>query len=487
MLVAPQLAGLRELRGDLRNLALLVFDLLRDVLDLPLEHSDRVGHLVDPARRHRGRARVGRTVCLAALFLVEVCGLLALQDADHVVNGTDDLVEVPTGPQRSGQRREASIVAGRRSRPELLESAARRGADRALTQLQQGPGLVLRLVGLLEQISRVVAAQNGDRLADGGQLPGAQLLAVLPLGPLVHQRLLHLLDVAGVILHLQLEVVDLLRGLHPGHPLGTILQVHSLQRLLGGTILLVLVAHELVKQGLGLLLLLRGLRQVVRERLQQLREHALDLAGAGLVVGLEGGLAVQLLPIVDWHLCGQEPPEEEGVALGQHLLPELHSPREGGCLAVARREAAGSLAPQPEQRALLVPFRGRPQDLHRVVQGRDSLVHLLLGLGVVLVLPRPRPGGDLDVAGERLNLLLQVPTLRRELDAACVEIGDVGLEHVDPARGCGIGLGLLAYDALCPAHVGLIEVLLLLRLLLNVSAQALQQLRHARDRAERAR
>mmetsp|Transcript_106815 Transcript_106815/g.284187 ORF Transcript_106815/g.284187 Transcript_106815/m.284187 type:complete len:201 (+) Transcript_106815:1372-1974(+) len=185
-----------------------------------------------------------------------------------------------------------------------------------------------------------------------------------------------------VRLDLVLERLDLFFGLRLREGPGAVLlhERHQggLRRaqhgLLGGL--------ERAVRGLGSSLGLLGIEQVLREGALHLLQQGHDLLRARLVLGLERGLPIQLLPVPRGHVAGElalEKPSvglaEHAAAQGQHLLqalPHAKQPSRGG---PADKHCAGS---------------GGLQGRNGAVERRNGLLHLRLGCHEVLVLLRPQ-------------------------------------------------------------------------------------------------
>mmetsp|Transcript_124138 Transcript_124138/g.276967 ORF Transcript_124138/g.276967 Transcript_124138/m.276967 type:complete len:296 (-) Transcript_124138:342-1229(-) len=293
-------------------------------------------------------------------------------------------------------------------------------ADLALLEQR----VALRREGLLEQIARVVVAQDGDGLADRRDLSLAELAPLLPLNLLLIQRLLDIGDVVRVVGDLLLQVSELLHGFLPGEELGAILLLQLPQSILGSIPLSALGDHEFVEKVLGLLLLLSRLHQVRGKGLKQLAKHLLDLEGACLVALLEGCLAIELLPIPCRHLASKKTAKEERIALAEELVAQGQRLGKSGRLSGAR---LGTIATAHcEEHTLLVALGGRSQDVDGAGERIDGLIHLVCGHLVVLLLLPPDLGCDLDAAPELFDLLLEVNTLCGELDAAGIQVRNVG-------------------------------------------------------------
>mmetsp|Transcript_42399 Transcript_42399/g.137049 ORF Transcript_42399/g.137049 Transcript_42399/m.137049 type:complete len:211 (+) Transcript_42399:1712-2344(+) len=137
-----------------------------------------------------------------------------------------------------------------------------------------------------------------------------------------------------------------------------------------------------------------------------------------------------------------------------------------------------------KQDALCMAFGGGLENLDGLRESIDGLLHLVLRLLIVLVLLLAHLGGHLDVTGELLDPLGEVLALGGELDAAVVEVGDVGRELVRARLAGGVRLALLADDGRGPTHEGIVEIFLGLGLFLDVRGDAVEQLHHARDGAQ---
>mmetsp|Transcript_124139 Transcript_124139/g.276974 ORF Transcript_124139/g.276974 Transcript_124139/m.276974 type:complete len:302 (-) Transcript_124139:342-1247(-) len=284
--------------------------------------------------------------------------------------------------------------------------------------------IALRREGALEEIPRVVVAQDRDGLADSRDLPSADLAPLLPLGLLLIQGLGDIGDEVCVSLDLGLQLIELRRGFLPREALGAVLLLLLNQGLLGCIPLSALGDHEFVEKVLGLLLLLSRLHQVRGKGLKQLAKHLLDLEGACLVALLEGCLAIELLPIPCRHLASKKTAKEERIALAEELVAQGQRLGKSGRLSGAR---LGTIATAHcEEHTLLVALGGRSQDVDGAGERIDGLIHLVCGHLVVLLLLPPDLGCDLDAAPELFDLLLEVNTLCGELDAAGIQVRNVG-------------------------------------------------------------
>mmetsp|Transcript_162419 Transcript_162419/g.516015 ORF Transcript_162419/g.516015 Transcript_162419/m.516015 type:complete len:421 (-) Transcript_162419:40-1302(-) len=344
--------------------------------------------------------------------------------------------------------------------------------------------VALRRQGLFEQVPSVIRVKGGDGLVDGRDFVGADLLAVLPLARLGREGGLGVSDVLRVGLDLLAEGLDLGHGLALRQPPRRTLDLHGDEGVLGFGLLLILGIHQHTMH-LDRLRLLGG--RVLEARLelgQQARQGLLDVARACPVLFLERGLAVELLPILHRHLPREDALQENDIGLGEAVASNLENQAHRLGVRLPGLDGVAAAGPQPQQASGLRAFVHDVDGLH---QGGNRLVHLGLRRLVVGLLLGAQCLGLLDVGGVPRDLLFQIHALRRQLDAACVQILDVRLQLLLAGRGRGIGLGFLADDGLGPTLEGLEEVLLGLQLVLDFLAEALQQLHHPSHGAQAVR
>mmetsp|Transcript_44656 Transcript_44656/g.124187 ORF Transcript_44656/g.124187 Transcript_44656/m.124187 type:complete len:478 (-) Transcript_44656:485-1918(-) len=392
----PDCCGLGERGFDLSNGLALLLDLHPEVLCLLRQPSHEVGGVVHLARLHCRAAGVIGTLLLAVLLLSQVVNLLLLEERDHVVNGLGDLLEVAghEGQARS-ERGQPGVRAGAGSLAEHLCCRARPLLGGARVGLLHAGLLQERVAlgfeGAPHEVAGVVVVQDLNRFLEGCDLVRPERVPHLPLGLLLCQLILGLLDELLVIGNLQLEVVDLILRLLLVQPPCAVLDHQLVLRLLGLRLLSSLVLDELVIKRLRVSLLLAGLCKVCREGLVQLRQRPLDLEGARLVAHPEGGLLVQVLPVSALgDISGEEPAEEHGIAGGKRALPDLHRMLQGGRIRGTRSEAlahavAGALH---QERPGLVAVGGRLEDIDCLGQRCNRLLHLILRFQELPVLLR---------------------------------------------------------------------------------------------------
>mmetsp|Transcript_91534 Transcript_91534/g.179276 ORF Transcript_91534/g.179276 Transcript_91534/m.179276 type:complete len:288 (-) Transcript_91534:160-1023(-) len=234
---------LLQLRHDHFHLGLLVLDILLQLLDLRDKDGDGIGVLVHGPGCQNCGARVLGARLLAILLGLQVLVLLALQQREHAVDRIDDLVEVARGHRCDAgrQRRKAPVARASGCRTQRLHrGAARDRSPAAGRDLQEKEATLLGGEGTLEGVPGVVAVEDGDRLADGGELAFTEALPVLPLGLLRLERRLHLAHVLRVVRHLLRQIADLGVRFVSGQRAGAILLHHLLQRLFGGAQLVAL-------------------------------------------------------------------------------------------------------------------------------------------------------------------------------------------------------------------------------------------------------
>merc|ERR1740117_2635417 len=111
-----------------------------------------------------------------------------------------------------------------------------------------------------------------------------------------------------------------------------------------------------------------------------LAQDVLDLSGACLVSHLEGGLAIELLPIHLRHIAQEHTPEEESVSFVQKAPAQLHGVHQVCLLLYQGGHAAIETLPNCEQSALLFLLCGLRQDIDATLKCLDSLGHFSLPL-----------------------------------------------------------------------------------------------------------
>merc|ERR1719327_837397 len=345
-----------DLHLHLRDLGLLRLDVLGQGVNRRLQVFDvrlEVGLLV---LRDHGGLLVLRELLRAVVLVLDVVGELLLEISDHLVDGGDDLGEsVEAGARRQREELRAASLLRRRleHRNGLLA--------RLLVHVQDGVHLD-EAERAREEVAGLVRREDGDGLADRGDLGLARL------GALLHLRVRH----AALLLEVQEEL---------------------------------LVRRERVARVREVLLRLRalliGLRELDGLHVNRLLGGA-DLGELGrleLVVGVLGGELV-LLRLREVRLEG--------------LLHLLEDAEDGAGLRRVRL-VAGRLLHEGRKRALLVRRNGALQHARVVVEvvadhGRDGHERLRrhLHLGVVLA-------EDGDRVLERLDRLHHVLLLRVEL------------------------------------------------------------------------
>merc|ERR1719171_1900196 len=400
----------------------------------------------------------------AEVLVLDLIRLLLQQRSDHLIDGSLHLrerVEANASRER-GQARVAVDLGG-------LE--------------EQGRGLLAVLVvrrlhlrldeveGASEGVVRVIARQDGERLAHGFDLLRARLLALLPLlvrhlaGLLqVHQELLVRREGVPRVLEVLLRLRELLVRVRQ------LLGLRVLE-LGAGLDLFLLRRLEVLVRGLRLHLLLLGRAQVRLEGLLHLLEDPEDLARLRRVALLERRLRVE---VVTRRL------DERGDRLalrrhhdrGQHVLVllELVIDRSGD---VQKR-----LGWHLRQRRVVLA-----QDDDGRLQRADGLQHVLLLFIEFRQLLLPHRGRLVQRFLVLGDLSLQVLDLRVEPSARGRQLLDRRGEVRDARLGLLDGCGLLLVVRLTPASHLLVGLLILLALLDQLSLHVLQQVDHLRHRA----
>merc|ERR1719236_313155 len=282
------LTGALQLRLHLRDLRLQRRDGLRELVDRRREVRDLGFQLRDITRLELRLALVRVQALGAEVLVLDLVRFLLQQRSDHVVNGRLHLrerVEADACRERS-QARVAVRLGG-------LEEK-RRGLVAVLAVRLLGLDLD-EVEGSRERVVRIIARQDGERLAHGLDLLSPGLLALLPFlvrhlaGLLqVHEELLVRRERVPRVLQVLLRLRELL------------VRVRELLRLrvleLGsGLDLRLLRGLEVLVRGLRLHLLLLGRAQVRLEGLLHLLEDPEDLARLRSVALLERRLRVEVV------------------------------------------------------------------------------------------------------------------------------------------------------------------------------------------------
>merc|ERR1719453_2521347 len=282
------LASALQLRLHLRDLRLQRRDGLGQLVDRRREIRDLSLQLRNVARLELRLALVRVQALGAEVLVLDLVRLLLQERSDHLINGRLHLgerVEADACRER-GQARVAVGLGG------LEEKRRRLVAVLAVLLLHLG---LDEVEGLRKGVVRVVARQDGERLAHGLDLLRARLLALLPLlvrhlaGLLqVHEELLVRREGVPRVLEVLLRLRELLVRVRK------LLRLRVLE-LFSGLDLGLLRRLEVLVRGLRLHLLLLGRAQVRLEGLLHMLENAEDLARLRRVALLEGRLRVEVV------------------------------------------------------------------------------------------------------------------------------------------------------------------------------------------------
>merc|ERR1719174_953653 len=282
------LTGALQLRLHLRDLRLQRRDGLRELVDRRREVRDLGFQLRDITRLELRLALVRVDALGAEVLVLDLVRFLLQQRSDHVVNGRLHLrecVEADACRERSQARVAVGLRGLEEERRSLVAVLAVRRLHLRLDEVE----------GLREGVVRIVARQDGERLAHGLDLLSPGLLALFPL---LVRHLARLLQVHEELLVRRegvprvLEVLLRLREL--------LVRVRELLRLRvlelrSGLDLSLLRRLEVLVRGLRLHLLLLGRAQVRLERLLHLLEDPEDLARLRRVALLERRLRVEVV------------------------------------------------------------------------------------------------------------------------------------------------------------------------------------------------
>merc|ERR1719451_114264 len=444
------LTGALQLRLHLRDLRLQRRDGLRELVDRRREVRDLGFQLRDITRLELRLALVRVEALGAEVLVLDLVRFLLQQRSDHPVNGRLHLRECVEA-DACRERSQARVAVGLRGLEE-----ERRGLVAVLAVRR----LHLRLdevEGLREGVVRIVARQDGERLAHGLDLLSPGLLALFPLLVRhlarllqVHEELLVRREgVPRVLELLRLRVLELSSGL----------DLSFLRRL------------EVLVRGLRLHLLLLGSAQVRLESLLHLLEDPEDLARLRSVALLERRLRVEV------------------------VTRRLHE--RGNRLALRRRhdrmqkdrvllELVVDNSGHVQQSLRWDLRQGREvlaQDDNGRLQCADRLQHVLLlfiELRKFLLAHRGRLVQRFLILRD---LRLQILDLRVQASARGRQLLDRGGQVRDAGLGLGDGGSLLLVVRLAPARHLLISLLVLLGLLLQLGLHVLQQVDHLRHRA----
>merc|ERR1719174_274810 len=275
------LTGALQLRLHLRDLRLQRRDGLRELVDRRREVRDLGFQLRDITRLELRLALVRVDALGAEVLVLDLVRFLLQQRSDHVVNGCLHLrerVEADTCRERSQARVAVGLRGLEEERRGLVAVLAVRRLHLRLDEVE----------GLREGVVRIVARQDGERLAHGLDLLSPGLLALFPLLVRhlarllqVHEELLVRREGVPRVLEVLLRLRELLR-----------LRVLELS---SGLDLSFLRSLEVLVRGLRLHLLLLGSAQVRLESLLHLLEDPEDLARLRGVALLERRLRVEVV------------------------------------------------------------------------------------------------------------------------------------------------------------------------------------------------
>merc|ERR1719240_1049038 len=279
------LTGALQLRLHLSDLRLQRRDGLGELVDRRREVRDLGFQLRDITRLELRLALVRVQALGAEVLVLDLVRFLLQQRSDHLVNGRLHLRE-RVEADACRERSQARVAVGLRGLEE-----ERRGLVAVLAVRR----LHLRLdevEGLREGVVRIVARQDGERLAHGLDLLSPGLLALFPLLVRhlarllqVHEELLVRREGAPRVLEVLLRLRELLVRVRE------LLRLRVLE-LSSGLDLSFLRRLEVLVRGLRLHLLLLGSAQVRLESLLHLLEDPEDLARLRSVALLERRLRV---------------------------------------------------------------------------------------------------------------------------------------------------------------------------------------------------
>merc|ERR1719335_1380149 len=453
-----------QLRLHLRDLRLQRRDGLGQLVDRRREVRDLGLQLRDVARLELRLALVRVQALGAEVLVLDLVGLLLEKRGDHLVDGRlylRECVEADACRERSQARVPVGLRGLEEERRGLVAVLAVRRLHLRLDEVE----------GLREGVVRIIARQDGERLAHGLDLLSPGLLALFPL---LVRHLARLLQVHEELLVRREGVPRVLKVLLRLREL--LVRVRELLRLRvlelsSGLDLCLLRRLEVLVRGLRLHLLLLGSAQVRLESLLHLLEDPEDLARLRSVALLERRLRVEV------------------VARGLH--------ERGNRLALRRRhdrmqkgrvllELVVDNSGHVQQSLRWDLRQGRvvlAQDDDGRLQRADRLQHVLLlfiELRKFLLAHRGRLVQRLLILRD---LRLQVLDLRVQASARGRQLLDRGGQVRDAGLGLGDGGSLLLVVRLAPARHLLISLLVLLGLLLQLGLHVLQQVDHLRHRA----
>merc|ERR1719453_1624508 len=458
------LTGALQLRLHLRDLRLQRRDGLRQLVDRRREVRDLGFQLRDITRLELRLALVRVQALGAEILVLDLVRFLLRQRSDHLVNGCLHLRE-RVEADACRERSQARVAVGLRGLEE---------EGRGLVAVLAVRRLHLRLdevEGLREGVVRIVARQDGERLAHGLDLLSPGLLALFPLlvrhlaGLLqVHEELLVCRKGVPRVLEVLLRLRELLVRVRE------LLRLRILE-LSSGLDLSFLRRLEVLVRGLRLHLLLLGSAQVRLESLLHLLEDPEDLARLRSVALLERRLRVE---VVARRL------DERGDRFAlrrrhdrcQHVLV-LRELVIDNCGHVQKR-----LRWDLRQRRVVLA-----QDNNGRLQRTDRLQHVLLLFIELRQLLLPHRSRFVQRFLILRDLSLQVLDLRVQASAHGRQLLDRRGEVRDAGLGLLDGCGLLLVVRLTPACHLLVGLLILLGLLHQLSLHVLQQVDHLRHRA----
>mmetsp|Transcript_121299 Transcript_121299/g.350277 ORF Transcript_121299/g.350277 Transcript_121299/m.350277 type:complete len:643 (+) Transcript_121299:157-2085(+) len=408
MLLIPQRQHLLQLLLRLLDVVPVAIDLLLDICDAAFEAIDLGGGLLDIVVEVLHVVLVFRCAALTPVPVVDVLLLLFTQFYDHLVNGSHDLVEVPTNLDLGGEAAElqAAIPSSH-----LAQASVGLGGDppRGTSAVRSRSKLYQRGGGTVEHLCVLRIAQDLKRLVNAEQLFSPQARPQRPVLGLLLASLLRRREELLVRLELHLRIVALRLAIGQElHLLGPVAFV-LLKRLRQAPVLVLFRLHKLLE---GLLLLAFFgivLLEVCRKAVVQAFQNALDLRGLRRVVA-EG--VVRLRQLEDRARLRRRQIGRRVDETSQHLQVPLR------CLVcgdVLRQHSAHigchteqlRLVHRVEERLLLLACSAQ------CPHGRLEGAHAVLGLGPVsddvraLHEQRPRAAGHRHVAPPRCGLRLR--------------------------------------------------------------------------------
>merc|ERR1719240_1426153 len=458
------LTGALQLRLHLSDLRLQRRDGLGELVDRRREVRDLGFQLRDITRLELRLALVRVQALGAEVLVLDLVRFLLQQRSDHVVNGRLHLrerVEADACRERSQARVAVGLRGLEEERRGLVAVLAVRRLHLCLDEVE----------GLREGVVRIVARQDGERLAHGPDILSPGLLALFPLLVRhlarllqVHEELLVRREGVPRVLEVLLRLRELLVSVRE------LLRLRVLE-LSSGLDLSFLRRLEVLVRGLRLHLLLLGSAQVRLESLLHLLEDPEDLARLRSVALLERRLRVE---VVARRL------HERGDRLA---LRRCHDRlQDGSVLLELVIDHCGhvqkSLRRHLRQRRMVLA-----QDNNGRLQRADRLQHVLLlfiEFRQLLLAHRSRLVQRFLILRD---LRLQVLDLRVQARARGRQLLDRGGEVRDAGLGLSDGGSLLLVVRLAPARHFFVGLLILLGFLLQLSLHVLEQVDHLRHRA----